>query len=208
MKPLSPGKSDRLTKFATMRHAGCESTKGRRRNWLALGAVPSLVLVAVLMAPPLAAGGDRAFPSWDHQINSPGRFKVLSDFGGAAVLDKETGLVWEQSPDTNTRTWLNAHAHCNALATGGRLGWRLPTLQELASLMDLNNPAGGGGSWYLPSGHPFSNVQPTYWSASTAAADTSVARGVFLAGANVFGDSKAAAGYVWCVRGGQGVDPQ
>jgi len=48
MKPLSPGKSDRLTGFATMLQAGCESTKGRRRNWLALGAVPSLVLVAAI----------------------------------------------------------------------------------------------------------------------------------------------------------------
>jgi len=38
--------------------------------------------------------------SWDRQINNPGRFQALSDFGGAAVLDRETQLVWEQSPDT------------------------------------------------------------------------------------------------------------
>jgi len=206
MKPLSPGKSDRLTKFATMLHAGCESTKGRRRNWLALGAVPSLVLVAVLMVPPLAAGGDRAFPSWDHQINSPGRFKVLSDFGGAAVLDKETGLVWEQSPDTTPRSWLHAQVRCNALATGGRLGWRLPTLQELASLVDPNNP---GGNPDLPPGHPFSNVQSSnYWSASTFAFDPSGAWNVGLNNGDVILDVKADTIYVWCVRGGQGVDPQ
>ena len=38
--------------------------------------------------------------TWDQQINGHGRFKVLKEFGGAAVLDKETGRVWEQSPST------------------------------------------------------------------------------------------------------------
>jgi hypothetical protein len=207
MKPLSPGKSDRLTKLATMLHAGCESAKGRRRNWLALGAVPSLVLVAVLMvAPPLAAGGDRAFPSWDERINRPERFKVLGDFGGAAVLDKETGLVWERSPDTTIQAWLNAQIHCNASTVGGRMGWRLPTLQEMASLVDPNNP---GGNPNLPLGHPFSNVLSSeYWSATTYALNTSLAWVVSLYNGFLNNVDKASTLYVWCVRGGQGVDPQ
>ena len=43
--------------------------------------------------------------TWDQQINGEGRFKVLSQFGGAAVLDKETGRVWEQSPSTELFPW-------------------------------------------------------------------------------------------------------
>jgi len=67
-------------------------------------------IVALLIVVPLAAAKP---PSWDKQINNPGRFKVLNDFGGAAVYDRETGLVWEQSPETapnptTTQTWLDA----------------------------------------------------------------------------------------------------
>ncbi|HWG96103.1 MAG TPA: hypothetical protein VN647_03370, partial [Nitrospira sp.] len=37
--------------------------------------------------------------SWDKKLPGASRFTVLSDFGGAAVRDNETGLVWEQSPE-------------------------------------------------------------------------------------------------------------
>ncbi len=56
-------------------------------------------VVALLMLVALAVAGP---PSWDDQINKPSRFKVLKEFDDAAVLDRETGLVWERSPgDTN-----------------------------------------------------------------------------------------------------------
>ena len=52
-----------------------------------------------------AAGPYYATPSWDQQLPASTRFVVLSNWidaahpsGGAAVLDRETGLVWEQSP--------------------------------------------------------------------------------------------------------------
>ena len=49
--------------------------------------------------------------TWDDKINGHHRFKVLREFGGAAVLDKETGRVWEQSPSTDTFCW-TASASC------------------------------------------------------------------------------------------------
>jgi hypothetical protein len=133
---------------------------------------------------------------------------VLADWNSEAVLDRETGLVWEKSPSTPTFTWVNAHGHCNAaVSKGNRQGWRLPTLQELASLIDLtqSNPA-------LPSGHPFQNVQTSvsvYWTATTSADDTTFAWVVNLfTGGMGRGFAKINSGFVWCVRGGQGVDPQ
>jgi len=109
-------------------------------------------IVALLVLVPLAVAGagPPTFPRWDKQINSPGRFKVLGDFANAAVLDRETGLVWEQSPDTDTRNWFNALVHCYQREVGGRKGWRLSTIEELASLVDTSN-----SSPALPTGHPF-----------------------------------------------------
>jgi hypothetical protein len=158
-------------------------------------------VVALFMVAHLALAGP---PSWDDQINKPSRFKVLKEFNDAAVLDKETGLVWDQSPDTTTRDWFTALIHCYLRTVGGRNGWRLPTIEELASLIDPNNP---GGNPDLPPGHPFSNVQSSdYWSATTIASDASGAWNVGFGTGEVGTGGKADTLHVWCVRGGQGID--
>lgn len=148
--------------------------------------------------------------SWDRTLrcttkSSCPRFVVLTNMGSHAVLDKETGLVWEQSPSTSDFIWEEAQIHCNQLGTGGRLGWRLPTLQELESLVDPSQEYPT-----LPKGHPFSNVQSSfYWSATTRADNTAFAWYVSFFYAYVDRDfDKNNLFNVWCVRGGQGVDPQ
>jgi len=172
------------------------------------GTLIGIVTVLALMVASLAVAGP---PSWDEQINKPTRFKVLREFNNQAVLDKETGLVWEQSPETApnptpTQTWLDAQSSCNTRTAGGRKGWRLPTVQELASLVDPNNP---GGNPDLPPGHPFSNVQSSfYWSATTLALDSLNAWVVDFRDGFMGGGFKELTLHVWCVRGGQGVDPQ
>src|ERR1700693_4937877 len=89
-----------------------------------------------------AAGPYYANPSWDQTLPSDTRFIVLSNMGSNAVLDRETGLVWEKSPTINTSgegdgfSWAEARNHCIDSNLGNRKGWRVPTLQELASLVD------------------------------------------------------------------------
>jgi hypothetical protein len=147
---------------------------------------------------------DHMQPTWDQILPASERFVLV--MGGAAVLDKETGLVWEQSPSTSTFVFADesAASHCTTLPTGGRLGWRLPTIQELASLVDPTQ-----SSPSLPSGHPFSNVQSSsYWSASAIAFNTVFALYVNFSDGIPFGGFKTGSYYVWCVRGGQGVDVQ
>jgi len=138
---------------------------------------------------------------WSQKLPAAERFKLV--LGDAAVLDKETGLVWDKSPDTTQRTWTSAISHCYTREIGGRKGWRLPTVEQLASLVDntQSNPS-------LPSGHPFSNVQSAlYWSSTTSAVQTAHAWGVDFSVGGVNDDgSKGSDGRVWCVRGGQGYD--
>ncbi len=169
---------------------------------LALGGGPATAATS--------AGPYYATPSWDQKLQCDTqatcpRFIVLSNWSNAAVLDRETGLVWEQAPDApTTYTWASGQSHCNQSTVGGRKGWRLPTLQELASLIDPSesDPA-------LPAGHPFSNVQSShYWAATTLASVTSSAWSVGLDVGGVDAGGKTVSLFVWCVRGGQGVDPQ
>jgi hypothetical protein len=66
--------------------------------------------------------------------------------GDAAVLDRETGLVWERVPSATAQArWNAAHGGvCATLFLGGRLGWRVPAEEELASLFGSTR-----------AGHPF-----------------------------------------------------
>lgn len=125
---------------------------------------------------------------------------VLNDTG---ILDKETGLLWERAPDTDVRNWKVALNHCYFRELGGRRGWRLPTFEELASLLDISGSTNG-----LPAGHPFTNVRTEdYWSATTSVTDSTRARLVhFENGSSAFlpAFDKETVGdtYAWCVRGG------
>jgi hypothetical protein len=140
------------------------------------------------------------FISWYKILPASQRFKLVME--GDAVLDKETGLVWEQSPDTTQRTWTNACIHCYQREVANRKGWRLPTTEELASLVDNDN-----SNPTLPTGHPFSNVQSSYyWSATTSTSDASFARFVHFGLGHLGSEHKSISCYVWCVRGGHGHD--
>jgi Protein of unknown function (DUF1566) len=157
-----------------------------------------------------ATAGAVPLESWDDKIpNANQRFKVLSEFSDSAVLDKETQLVWEKSPATNSGSWSGAISFCINKNVGGRKGWRLPSIPELASLIDptQSNPS-------LPAGHPFLNVQTVqndfYWSATTVdavpAGDPSRAWTVRFLDGLVTDIDKSAPDLTWCVRGGMNAD--
>ncbi len=57
--------------------------------------------------------------SWDENQTGTARFTVLSAFGGAAVRDNNTGLVWEQAPEATQLTWAAAAKKCINKAVGG-----------------------------------------------------------------------------------------
>lgn len=147
-------------------------------------------------------------PSW-HQIlpandgtgacNSS-RFQcVLND---AAVLDKETGLVWQRTPRPDALPNLLVTTEwCDEVEVGGRYGWRLPTIHEIRSLADTSADR-------LPDGHPFIGIltpaDDRFWTTSFYSA-TNGTLYVFSAdspGLTIREPNGAAPYRPWCVRGG------
>jgi len=165
----------------------------------------------------VAVGPYYATPSLDQTLPTATRFVVLSNYvdaafpsGGAAVLDRETGLVWERAPSRTKFSWYEALQHCNETTTGGRLGWKLPTIQEMNS---INDPSVATIP-FLPGGHPFSLGAQTlvFWSATSSASTFGFAQqGNFVIAIFprvVLEDKTDVNGSAWCVRGGQSVDAQ
>ena len=142
--------------------------------------------------------------SWSHLLPPGERFVVLADFNDEAVLDRNTGLVWEKSPLNAVVQWGGARYSCADRAIGNQYAWRLPSFAELASLIDRS---GGSSGPTLPLGHPFAGVQPAgYWSASTNAVNTANAWIVDFAYGRVISTAKTDTQRIWCVRGGMNAD--
>lgn len=94
------------------------------------------VLVALIVLCTTTPADALCLQSWEKKIENPQRFHVLGDFHAAAVLDQETGLVWERDPTffepgnvgevTTVGSWLLAAMACIRKSVGARKGWRLP----------------------------------------------------------------------------------
>ena len=131
------------------------------------------------------------------------RYQVLANFNGQAVLDWETGLIWEQCPDlSDDRFWAGALTRCYTLIKGGRSGWRAPTLEELRSLGDPNNNP------FLPASNPFCSMSfdpqfSRFWTSTTSETNSASAHQVVPSNAASHGTSDKSNSYpIWCVRGG------
>jgi|GEM_PF-1121865 len=171
---------------------------------------------------------DHMQPTWDQkfqcdEIACP-RFEVVLEgnmFEGKAVLDKETGLVWQWSPSKDRVSWDYAKTFCLQASTGNRFGWRLPTVEEFRSLLipGQYNPS-------LPVGHPFDTdcsgvwdgcVQwdeemftGCYWTDTTHLLPSAIWYPLNARCCDLYDgscperDKDGSEEYYWCVRGGHG----
>jgi hypothetical protein len=135
--------------------------------------------------------------AWSDDMPAAERFQLV--LGGQAVLDRETGLVWQRTPPpaSSALSWGQAFNTCKNEGVAGRFGFRLPTYEELKSLITI------GG---LPQGHPFA-VEPSYrWTATTNPENTAYAYVISLTFGSGTSTLKTDQRPRWCVRGG--VTPQ
>ena len=102
-----------------------------------------------------AAGDDSEHP------NHPLAYTVNPD---GSVTDRVTGLLWQQN-DGGEMTWEHARDYCAALSLGGKTGWRLPSNQELFSILNHNN-----GKPAIDTG-VFTKTEAEYWWSSDRRAD-------------------------------------
>lgn len=152
----------------------------------------------------------------------------LSDSATSWVMvrDNVTGLIWEVKTDDgsvhdkdNRYTWYDSnpatnggHAGMpgdgtdtedfidalNAESFGGYTDWRLPTIKELASIVNLETYSPAIDTAYFPN-----TVSSNYWSSFTTAIVTGNALSFNFSNGYDYNSSKSYAYYVRAVRGGQ-----
>lgn len=142
--------------------------------------------------------------SWSRALPAADRFAVLADFNDEAVLDRNTGLVWQRTPDDLGRSIFGASYYCLNTSIGGQKGWRLPNITELTSLVDpsvTTEPT-------LPAGAPFEfNRHVFFWSGSMRHGFTDLVWSLNFRLGLVDDAEFALSLSTWCVRGGPRVDP-
>jgi Protein of unknown function (DUF1566) len=127
---------------------------------------------------------------------NPEAYTINSD---QTVTDKVTGLMWQQTVAPGTYSWSQAVAYCSTLMQGNHMDWRLPTENELLSIVDYSV-----GNDYV---HPtidattFPNTPlNTFWSLTPSADSSSSAWNVNFWGGSTTTNILTDAFYVRCVR--------
>ena len=124
--------------------------------------------------------------------------------GMGMVSDNKTTLTWQQAAPTiggdsgnGEYTWSNAKSYCAALSLNGS-GWRLPTVKELVSLVDVTKQSPCIDT--SANGFP-ATPAAAFWSATPlASSPLSEAWGVAFTNGYAYHEGVAAMNRVRCVR--------
>jgi hypothetical protein len=117
------------------------------------------------------------------------------------IRDNYTGLTWEQDQSDASMPYEDAAAYCSSLALGG-IAWRVPTAQELLTLVDEARRLGAIDLDVFPSTEYDAVDERVYWTAEPSSDGVTLERpGVnFATGALSFEDATEKQGWVKCVR--------
>jgi len=90
------------------------------------------------------------------------------------VRDNYTGLVWQQDFSAATMAWTDAAGYCASSTIGGHT-WRVPSLRELATLVDEAQVAPAINRTMFPSTKYGSKSNNWYWASHRAAGNATAA---------------------------------
>ena len=117
----------------------------------------------------------------------------FTDGGNGTVTDTKTGLIWQKTGSEEKMTWEEALEYANHVADGGSFEWRLPSIEELFSIVDFSRSD--------PSISPIFNCSSDlYWSSSTVVVGPDNAWNVGFGTGYVYAGYKTNSNYVRCVR--------
>jgi len=115
---------------------------------------------------------------------------------GDVVIDKDRKLMWQDDKAVinNKMNWQEARKYCKNLNLAGFSDWRLPTIQELSTIIDLDR--------YNPAiAKEFKNVRSEwYWTNTSYADDSSNAWTFYFKNGDDDDYGKDNNYYVRCVR--------
>ena len=142
-----------------------------------------------------------------YAVEPPNHYTVTGSGADATITDNYTGLIWQQTFSAMRMPWSDAASYCASQTTGGLTGWRVPTLNELASTVNealvapavnrtvfpKTNGACDETGWYWAA--EASKVGGTAWGLSYCDGYTGANAGTSSSAWNYFTD-----GYVRCVH--------
>ncbi len=123
---------------------------------------------------------------------------IQNDFQdqGEVVFDRATGLMWQKSDSDEYLTHENAQTYCENLKLANKDDWRLPTVEELLSLME---PERKSNNLYID---PLFNVNISWYWSIDKRSSSSAWHVYFNLGTVYWGHVYSQHG-VRCVRSGQ-----
>jgi hypothetical protein len=101
--------------------------------------------------------------NWVRCVAGPNALAAPLQIDEHTVMDPATGLEWQRESRSVVHAWNDATAYCKALDLNGS-GWRLPTIKELATLVDETVARPAIDSAAFPG-----TIRAAYWTSSFVA---------------------------------------
>lgn len=118
---------------------------------------------------------------------------TLSDESVELVVKTPDGLMWDKNDSDKEMTFAEAEEYCKNLRLGGFSDWRMPSREELLTIVDLTkyNPAIKDG---------FNTKSSSYWTSTPYAGCSGSDWVVSFGGGGVYYSSRSSNYYVRPVR--------